>query len=123
MANSFETIATFDESALDQLHELQAEGEPSFVGGLINDYLTQVAELNLKVQAFEKSGDRRGLEQMAHKLKSSSAVLGLAKVAAICFAIEDSARAGNATAVNVQALAVAAPEAITRLHAYLSKLK
>lgn len=122
MAESFATLPTFDESVLAQLHELQVEGEPSFVGGLITDYLAQVKELNAKIQSFEKSGDKHGLERAAHKLKSSSAVLGLAKLAAICFAIEDNARVGKPTTENVQAIDTAVPEAVSKLEAYLQTL-
>lgn len=121
MTNEFDSLATFDESALDQLHELQVEGEPSFVGGLITDYLAQVKELNDKIQALEKAGDKPGLEKAAHKLKSSSAVLGLAKLAAICFSIEDGARGAKPTAAQVAALAAAVPEAVASLQTYLAR--
>lgn len=122
MKDAFASIQTFDESALAELHELQVEGEPSFVGGLISDYLGQVVEMNEKIQAFQKSADAHGLERAAHKLKSSSAVLGLAKLAAICLAIEDSARSGKPTADTVAALEKAVPEATTKLKAYLATL-
>jgi len=122
MSETFENLQTFDESALAQLHELQVEGEPSFVGGLIADYLDQVKELNAKIQSFEKSGDKNGLERAAHKLKSSSAVLGLAKLAAICCAIEEGARAGRPTSLSVRAIENAVPEAIATLQAYLTHL-
>ncbi len=123
MPESFDQYQTFDESALEQLHELQVEGEPSFVGGLITDYLVQVQDLNEKIQSFEKNGDKTGLERAAHKLKSSSAVLGLAKLAAICYAIEEGARAGRPTATLVQAIELAVPESVSRLQSYLATLK
>lgn len=120
--NSFDSHPTFDESALEQLHELQVEGEPSFVGGLITDYLQQVVELNASIQKAASEADQLALEKGAHKLKSSSAVLGLAKLAAICFAIEDSARSKTATLDQAHALEVAVPEAVTSLNSYLVKI-
>lgn len=116
------SIATFDEQALDQLHELQVEGEPSFVGSLISDYLLQVAELSEAIQKAESSGDKSAVEKAAHKLKSSSAVLGLAKLAAICSLIEETARRGEPTAFNVSLLSTATLEAISELRIYLATL-
>jgi HPt (histidine-containing phosphotransfer) domain-containing protein len=122
MSDSFELLPTFDETALDPLHELQVEGEPSFVGGLIADYLTQVNELNVKIQASQVAGDTQNIERLAHKLKSSSAVLGLTKLAGICLAIENGARAAQPTAQPVKALVQAVPDAVSQLEIYLKKL-
>lgn len=116
------SIATFDENALEQLHELQTEGEPSFVGGLISDYLLQVSALSAAIQTAEGAHDRNAVENAAHKLKSSSAVLGLSKLAAICFLIEDAARAGKPTDDAVAMLESATPAAITALKTYLATL-
>ena len=118
----FNSMATFDESVLEPLHELQVEGEPSFVGGLIRDYLTQINELNEKVQTAEAAGDSSSIEKAAHKLKSSSAVLGLVKLAGICFSIEDGARSQLPTRTQVQALAAETPKAVELLKAYLTKI-
>lgn len=116
------SIATFDEQVLEQLHELQVEGEPSFVGSLISDYLRQVAELSKLIQSAESCGDKAAVEKAAHKLKSSSAVLGLKRLAAICSLIEEAARRGDLTEPGVSMLGVATPEAIAELQTYLATL-
>ncbi len=118
----FHALKTFDESLLEPLHELQVKGEPSFVGGLISDFLKQVTELNEAVQTAQKAADVAALEQAAHKLKSSSAVLGLEKIAGICLSIEDSARKRRPTENQVAALDLATPEAVVVLKSYLSKV-
>ena len=118
----FNSLATFDESVLEPLHELQVEGEPSFVGGLIRDYLTQIEELNEKVQTAEAEGDSSSMEKVAHKLKSSSAVLGLVKLAGICSSIEEGARAKQKTRTQVHAFATETLKVVEILKAYLSKI-
>jgi HPt (histidine-containing phosphotransfer) domain-containing protein len=120
--NSYAALPTFDESALDQLHELQVAGAPSFVGGLISDYLIQAKELGSLIQSLQSAGDTSGLGKAAHKLKSGSAVLGLAKLAAICQEIEDGTRHGKETAEHVAALQEAMNAAISTFTSYLTKL-
>ena len=120
--SDFQLLKTFDESLLEPLHELQIEGDPSFVGGLIADYLSQVVELNGLAQAAQKAGQAATLEKTAHKLKSSSAVLGLEKLAAICLTIEERARAGEPTEHEVVALGQATAEAVVVLKSFLQKI-
>lgn len=118
--NSYDTIAIFDESALGQLHELQVQGQPGFVAGLLAAYLGQLKVLSEEMQSLEKIGDAKGLEQTAHQLKSSSVVLGLARVAAICVAVEQLARKGSATTADVHSLQTATALTIAKLENYLS---
>ena len=122
MTDTFKNKPTFDESALDQFHELQTEGEPSFIGGLICDYLAQLNDFKEQLLSFEMHGDHRGLEDTAHKLKSSSALLGLSQLAALCFAIEARARACRPTSDYVQLLGQAVTDAEAKLKAYLKTL-
>lgn len=115
-------LPTFDELELEPLHELQTEGEPSFVGGLIRDYLNQLGELKRNILTAQAAGDTKALEKAAHKLKSSSAVVGLTKLAAFCAAIEAEAHAGRPTSTQVRDFEDATPDAISSLTAYLTKI-
>jgi HPt (histidine-containing phosphotransfer) domain-containing protein len=118
----FDSHAVLDETSLSELAELQVEGEPSFVGGLIRDYLAQLESMTEAIAAHQSKGEVPMLERAAHKLKSSSAALGLKKVAAICAAIEANARSGSGSPQETQALSAAVPEAKAALTSYAEKL-
>jgi HPt (histidine-containing phosphotransfer) domain-containing protein len=85
-----------DPAALAGLHELSG-GDPEFVADLIDEYLTESAELLARLPVA--SGEE--LVRAAHTLKSTSATFGADALAETCARIErrDGAPAGELAAV------------------------
>ena len=81
-------IATLDPAALDQLLELGG-GDRTFVVEVIDDYLEDSAAL-LSVLRDATGED---LRRAAHSLKSTSASVGAARLAALCLEVEHAAAA------------------------------
>ncbi|RYZ76093.1 MAG: Hpt domain-containing protein [Proteobacteria bacterium] len=118
----FADYVVLDVSALDALNQLQVAGQPSFVGGLISDYLNQLETLTSAIKLNLGRGDLAGLDKVSHKLKSSSGALGLKRVEAICSTIEKGARAGKLEPEAVSALEKSLPSARVALTKYLVRL-
>ncbi len=91
---SSETEVTLDERALAGLRELQQEGEPDFVGELIELFLhdapPQLAALR---DAIEEDAD--SVERIAHTLKGSSGSMGAKTMAEICAELQDVGASGD----------------------------
>lgn len=81
--------ATLDPAALDQMLELGG-GDRSFVVEMIDEYLEDSASL---VEVLRGSSGEE-LRRAAHSLKSTSASVGAARLAALCHEVEQAGAAG-----------------------------
>lgn len=81
----------FNPEALTDLYSLQDEDSPNFVKTLVDDYVALSLRLVEAIEAA-RNHDIARLELESHSLKSSSKVLGLEHLAAVCFEIESAAR-------------------------------
>lgn len=88
----FSKYQIFDETALTELYELQSEDDPNLVADLIRDYLDQLESNTAAIVNAFHLNDAKSVEALAHSLKSSSRVLGLARMGEICFVLEEDGR-------------------------------
>jgi HPt (histidine-containing phosphotransfer) domain-containing protein len=90
-----ESTSLLDRSAVDTL--VDDIGDPGLVVTLLNTYLT---ELPVRVErilvAGEESSEVSGVEEAAHVLKSTSAIVGAAALSDLAAELEQSARNGSA---------------------------
>jgi HPt (histidine-containing phosphotransfer) domain-containing protein len=85
-------LPVLDEGVLDELAE-SVGGDRDFVVELIDTYLTDAAQHVAEVEAAIGGSDATGLVRPAHTLKSSSATLGAARLAATARRLEMAGRA------------------------------
>ncbi len=95
-----------DRETLDRLRRLGGEAEPALVADLVRSFLAQLPGLLDAVRQALASGDARGAERAAHRLKGMSGALGALSLSAAAAALEDVARGGTLAA---------APERLARL--------
>ncbi len=69
-----------------------ANGDKKFIGEMIEIFKTQVAEFTSEMPALLKEGNYDPLARIAHKAKSSVAVMGMAKEKEMLEDIESEAR-------------------------------
>jgi CheY-like chemotaxis protein len=81
-----------DRSALDELRELEASGNPDLVRRLIDLYLHDAPQLIEKLKKGVEAGDAKAIGEAAHTLKSTSANLGARELATVCAALQDAGR-------------------------------
>ncbi|WP_136805496.1 response regulator [Desulfosediminicola flagellatus] len=84
----FGGFATLDLSVLDNLKDLQIEGEPSILSKILQAYLENSDPLMQILQDYHVAGDRDELQMAAHTLKSSSANVGALALADMCRRLE-----------------------------------
>ena len=85
----------FDPAPLDQLRNLQVPGKNDLVARSLERYLDYYEEKTSALLAALAAHDAEGLRATAHFLKSSSATLGAAAMAALCRELEALAKAGD----------------------------
>lgn len=95
MTETKETSSEIDPQALQKIRDLQRPGQESVVVRIIDAYLSSSPPLVDELNRALDGGDEQTAQRSAHTLKSSSAVLGAAKLAAICNQIETLAREDN----------------------------
>lgn len=91
--------AAVDAAVLEDLRSLQGPDEPDFVTDLIDALL---AELPERLAAFDErlaAGDARGIERMAHSLKSSCGNLGALPFSKLLGQVEADAKSGALAAI------------------------
>ncbi|MFM9886446.1 MAG: ATP-binding protein [Burkholderiales bacterium] len=92
--NTFESgLPVLDRGALQVIGAMQRPGAPSIVAKVVGKYLTAAPQLIQTIRESTRSGDIDALERAAHTLKSSSTTVGALRLAALCRAIEEQARA------------------------------
>ena len=80
---------------LEDLQELQIEGEPDFLNGLIDIYLSETPSRLAAIREAVVHGDAPVLQLMAHSLKSGSANIGAIILSAMSSRLEIIGRAGS----------------------------
>jgi len=88
---------TLDHSAIDAVRQLDPDGQDRLLSRLIALYRDDSSQLLADIENALKVGDTESVARAAHTLKSSSANLGAANVAAIARQIEHAARGGDIT--------------------------
>ena len=84
-----------DQSALDQILELQLPDMPSILNQLIGLYLEDSPRVVTAMADALASGDANGVKRAAHQLKSSSASLGAMRLSNCCLELETLTRSGT----------------------------
>ncbi len=84
-----------DADALSHIRELQEAGAPGMLESVIRSYLAHSPEIIEKLQRAISHADPHALRYAAHTLKSSSASLGAATLAALCKDLEMMGVAGT----------------------------
>lgn len=77
-----------DNDALDQIRQLDVEGESTIFDEIINEYLASSRSLCKQIDDAVLKTDPGGVSRIAHALKSSSAAVGLARFASQCADLE-----------------------------------
>jgi signal transduction histidine kinase/CheY-like chemotaxis protein len=85
-------LAAVDFQALDRIRALQRENAPALLGKMIQNYLSHSPQLLQALHEAVARNDASALQKVAHSLKSSSATLGAATLAALCQDLETTAR-------------------------------
>jgi len=81
-------LAAVDFQALDRIRALQRDNAPALLGKVIQNYLSHSPQLLQALQEAVACNDASALQKVAHSLKSSSATLGAATLAALCQDLE-----------------------------------
>jgi HPt (histidine-containing phosphotransfer) domain-containing protein len=94
-ATSMPSMLTgIDSQVLARFHEALGENGRQLLATIIDTYLDDTPVLLAAMRAAVDQGDAAALKAAAHKLQSSSAVLGATALAKLCIELEDIGRAG-----------------------------
>jgi len=99
--------AALDPRALDQIRALQKPGDSTLVNRIVGVYLESSPALIERLRVGLRDGDAVAVREAAHALKSSSASLGAATLAALAQQLEAKGRSGDlsrAASIGVQLL-------------------
>ena len=90
LAQTLERASTppFDENVLAELRSLQDEADPTFFTDLVRSFLTEAPALRAAIQTAVESGDGKELHDAAHRLKSSTRLLGAEPTSELCIRLE-----------------------------------
>jgi HPt (histidine-containing phosphotransfer) domain-containing protein len=84
-----------DERELAGLRQLQQEGEPDFVGELIELFLNDAPPRLAALREAVEAGDARSVERIAHTLNGSSASMGAKRMASLCAQLQEDSASGS----------------------------
>jgi CheY-like chemotaxis protein len=87
--------AVLDLQALDNIRVLQREDSPALLSKVIHNYLDRSPQFLTALHNAVAHNDAGNLQKAAHSLKSSSAALGAATLAALCQELETMGRQQN----------------------------
>jgi len=87
-----------DQSALDNLRELDPDGSSGVYAQIIQTYLSDAASLVAQIKAAVAANDAASLTRHAHTLKSTSLSLGATRVSAVARELEAAAKSGSTSA-------------------------
>lgn len=110
---------TFDSKALLELFDLETDS-PGLVQTLVDEYVEVSLKLINKISTAAQNGDIPKLELESHSLKSSSKVLGLYRLASVCFEIESATRERRIEHGAISQLMALRDQAIDELLAYMN---
>ena len=86
---------TLDNNILNNIRELQTEGEEDLLSELVDVYKKDSEQTVTKLRISIEQGDFIAVKRAAHNLKGSSANLGGAQLAALCRKVEAAAEEGD----------------------------
>jgi HPt (histidine-containing phosphotransfer) domain-containing protein len=89
------SAAALDRAALDAIRALDVGGAAGLLQQVVQLYLESAPAQIAELRRAGAAGDASAVRNIAHSLKSSSANLGAARLAEMCKAVEDAARAGR----------------------------
>ena len=84
--------SVFDADALQRLRELDPSGSGRLVERVMGAFQTSIERLGPQLKAARAAGDLKGIQQVAHTLKSSSASVGALSLSRLCAGIETAVR-------------------------------
>jgi HPt (histidine-containing phosphotransfer) domain-containing protein len=84
-----------DEKALDEIRKLQRSGAPDLLEKIVERYLKDASRLVQSMREAAATANGDALRRAAHTLKSTSATLGVIRLAQHCREIENRARSGR----------------------------
>ena len=105
---------SLDRSVLAGLRELQEEGEPDILNGLIELFLTNVPPQLVALREAVEGGDAHSVERIAHTLKGSCGNMGAVRMQALFAELEEVGRSEGLAA---------APVRITRLEEEFGRVR
>ena len=94
--------SSVDLSVLLGLRELQEEGEPNVLNGLIELFLTDVPPQLVALKEAVEAGDAHTVERIAHTLKGSCGNMGAVRMEALCTELEEMGRSEDLAAAPVR---------------------
>lgn len=84
-----------DRAALENLLELQLEGEPDILGELVEAFLDDTPHRLTDLREAISRGDTQAVKDTAHTLKGSSGNMGAKRMAQVCEDLEETGRSGD----------------------------
>jgi HPt (histidine-containing phosphotransfer) domain-containing protein len=81
-----------DQNALDSIRQLQSEVDSKLLSELIELFLSEGPKLIENIEKGIQAKDAKGIQFAAHRLKGSSAYLGVIKVRSLCGEMEEQSR-------------------------------
>ena len=84
-----------DRQVLAELANIQRNGRPGFMDRVITLYLQTAAELIADLEAASAADELAVLQRASHTLRPCSASVGALSLAALCEALESTARSGS----------------------------
>jgi HPt (histidine-containing phosphotransfer) domain-containing protein len=90
-----EPLDALDLRMLAELAAIQRNGRPGFVKCVIALFLQTASNLIKDLEAASANNERVSLHRASHTLKPCSATVGALSLAALCEALEQSARSGS----------------------------
>ncbi len=97
--SSRDASAAIDQSALDQIAELDPEQNGQLLNTIIDSYIENAAELMDALTAAVANDDLDVAVRSAHSLKSAAANVGALRLSALCSDMERQGRAGDISAM------------------------
>lgn len=88
---------TLDRAVLENLLELQLEGEPKILGELVEALLDDTLHRLTDLRKAISRGDAQAVKETAHALKGSSGNMGAKRMAQVCEDLEETGRSGDLT--------------------------
>jgi HPt (histidine-containing phosphotransfer) domain-containing protein len=82
-------------AALDELRDLEKQGDPGLLAEIIDTYLSSAPRLIADLHAAIEMNDSAALHDAAHKFKPSSALLGAMPLAETCRLLDAIGRGGS----------------------------
>src|SRR5260370_1163472 len=93
--NLTDRTGPLDPRVLAELSEIQRNGRPGFIQRVIELYLRSAADLIRELEAASANNEPASLYRASHTLGPCSATVGALSLAALCEALESTARSGS----------------------------